>query len=97
MTDDVPVVELRRVGKSYGEFRALREIDLRIGQGEQIVICGPSGSGKSTLIRCINRLESFETGELLIDGIHCIRRRRVSHDCVETSAWSSNSSTCSRI
>ena len=71
MTDAVAAVELRRVSKSYGDFPALREIDLRIGRGERIVICGPSGSGKSTLIRCINRLESFQTGELLIDGVRC--------------------------
>ncbi len=71
MTDSVPVVELRRVSKSYGDFRALRDIDLRIERGERIVVCGPSGSGKSTLIRCINRLESFEAGELLIDGMRC--------------------------
>ncbi len=71
MTDTVAVVELRRISKSYGDFRALRDIDLRIERGERIVVCGPSGSGKSTLIRCINRLESFEAGELLIEGVRC--------------------------
>jgi ABC-type polar amino acid transport system ATPase subunit len=68
MTASAPIIELKGVSKRYGDFRALDHIDLRVARGERIVVCGPSGSGKSTLIRCINRLETFDTGELLIDG-----------------------------
>jgi general L-amino acid transport system ATP-binding protein len=62
-------VELAGVNKWYGAFQALKNIDLTVAQGEKIVICGPSGSGKSTLIRCINRLETHQTGRIAVDGI----------------------------
>ncbi|MEZ5818136.1 MAG: amino acid ABC transporter ATP-binding protein [Hyphomicrobiaceae bacterium] len=61
-------IELIGVHKWYGEFHVLRDINLRVGQGEKIVICGPSGSGKSTLIRCINRLEEHQKGQIIVDG-----------------------------
>jgi general L-amino acid transport system ATP-binding protein len=57
------------VEKWFGTFQALRGVDLTIGRGEHVVVCGPSGSGKSTLIRCINRLESHDKGRLVVDGI----------------------------
>ena len=62
------MVEFQRVNKWYGPLHVLREIDLRIEKGEVVVVCGPSGSGKSTLIRCINRLEPIQSGEILVDG-----------------------------
>jgi polar amino acid transport system ATP-binding protein/general L-amino acid transport system ATP-binding protein len=58
-----------KVDKHFGSFQALRDIDLEVHKGERIVICGPSGSGKSTLIRCINRLEKHNGGQIIIDGI----------------------------
>jgi polar amino acid transport system ATP-binding protein/general L-amino acid transport system ATP-binding protein len=58
-----------KVDKYFGSFQALRNIDLEVHKGERIVICGPSGSGKSTLIRCINRLEKHNGGQIIIDGI----------------------------
>jgi general L-amino acid transport system ATP-binding protein len=65
-----PIVSFEKVNKWYGNnFHALRDIDLQVGHGERIVICGPSGSGKSTLIRCINRLEEHQQGRLIVDGI----------------------------
>jgi general L-amino acid transport system ATP-binding protein len=65
-----PIVRFEKVNKWYGnDFHVLRDIDLQIGRGERIVICGPSGSGKSTLIRCINRLEAHQLGRLIVDGI----------------------------
>jgi general L-amino acid transport system ATP-binding protein len=64
-----PIIEFSGVNKWYGKFHALRDIDLEVGRGERIVICGPSGSGKSTLIRCINRLEEHEQGVLKVDGV----------------------------
>ncbi len=61
-------VEMRQVHKWFGDFHALRGIDLAVKTGERIVICGPSGSGKSTLIRCINRLEQHQGGEIFVEG-----------------------------
>jgi general L-amino acid transport system ATP-binding protein len=63
-----PVVALKDVNKWYGEFHVLRNINLQVGKGEKIVICGPSGSGKSTMIRCINRLEEHQSGDILVKG-----------------------------
>jgi general L-amino acid transport system ATP-binding protein len=68
MTTD-PIVSISGLNKWYGEFHVLRDIDLSVGRGERIVICGPSGSGKSTLIRCVNALEEFQEGRIVVDGI----------------------------
>ncbi|MEZ5843842.1 MAG: amino acid ABC transporter ATP-binding protein [Hyphomicrobiaceae bacterium] len=57
------------VNKWYGEFHVLRDVNLNVRRGEKIVICGPSGSGKSTLIRCINRLEEHQAGQIIVDDI----------------------------
>ena len=63
-------IEFNNVNKWYGnQFHVLRDINLKVSKGERIVICGPSGSGKSTLIRCINRLEAHQQGQLIVDGI----------------------------
>jgi general L-amino acid transport system ATP-binding protein len=63
-----PAVAMIAVHKWFGEFHALRGIDLAVRPGERIVVCGPSGSGKSTLIRCINRLEAHQKGRILVEG-----------------------------
>ncbi len=63
-----PVIELKNVNKYFGEHHVLKDIDLSIQPGEVVVIIGPSGSGKSTLCRTINRLETIDSGEVLIDG-----------------------------
>ncbi|MEM1307330.1 MAG: ATP-binding cassette domain-containing protein, partial [Pseudomonadota bacterium] len=60
---------MRSVNKWYGDFHVLRDIDLDVSNQEKIVICGPSGSGKSTLIRCINRLEEHQQGDIVVDGV----------------------------
>jgi general L-amino acid transport system ATP-binding protein len=62
-------IEMIDVNKWYGQFHVLRDINLTVGQGERIVICGPSGSGKSTLIRCINRLEEHQSGRIIVEGV----------------------------
>ncbi len=62
-------VEIKDMHKWYGEFHVLKDINLEVKQGERIVICGPSGSGKSTLIRCINRLEEHQQGQIMVQGI----------------------------
>ena len=68
MTAD-PIVSISGLNKWFGDFHVLRDIDLTVGRGERIVICGPSGSGKSTLIRCVNALEEFQEGRIVVDGI----------------------------
>ena len=65
---DELAIEIRGMNKWYGAFHVLRDIDLTVYQGERIVIAGPSGSGKSTLIRCINRLEEHQEGQIIVDG-----------------------------
>lgn len=62
------LIEMRSVDKYYGKFHALRGVSLSVRRGEKIVLCGPSGSGKSTLIRCINHLEAFQNGSVVVDG-----------------------------
>jgi general L-amino acid transport system ATP-binding protein len=66
--DGGAIVEMRGVHKWFGDFHVLRDINLTVGRGEKVVICGPSGSGKSTLIRCLNRLEEHHEGEIIVDG-----------------------------
>ncbi|WP_196999548.1 amino acid ABC transporter ATP-binding protein [Labrenzia sp. EL_195] len=63
------MIDLRHVNKWYGDFQVLKDINLTVHSGERIVVCGPSGSGKSTLIRCINRLEEHQQGDIIVDGI----------------------------
>ncbi|MGB0467564.1 MAG: amino acid ABC transporter ATP-binding protein [Pontibacterium sp.] len=63
------MVELRNLNKWYGDFHVLKNINLEVRKGERIVICGPSGSGKSTMIRCINRLEEHQQGDIIVNGI----------------------------
>lgn len=62
------IIELKNVNKWFDKFQALKDVNLEVNQQEKIVICGPSGSGKSTLIRCINRLEEHQDGEIIVDG-----------------------------
>jgi ABC-type polar amino acid transport system ATPase subunit len=65
-----PIIQAEAVSKWYGKFHALKDINLTVHKGERIVICGPSGSGKSTLIRCFNRLEAHQEGNISVNGIH---------------------------
>ena len=64
-----PVIEIKEMHKWFGDFHVLKNITLKVNQGERIVICGPSGSGKSTLIRCINRLEVHQQGDIIVNDI----------------------------
>lgn len=64
----MPIISLQNVSKFFGDFQALKDVSLDVSLGERVVVCGPSGSGKSTLIRCINRLEAHERGEIVVDG-----------------------------
>jgi general L-amino acid transport system ATP-binding protein len=67
--NDLPMIVLRGVHKWFGSFHVLKDINLDIGRGQKVVVCGPSGSGKSTMIRCINRLEDHQRGHIVVDGI----------------------------
>ncbi|MFK0333722.1 ATP-binding cassette domain-containing protein, partial [Rhizobium sp. NPDC090275] len=68
MSDTIPAVDIVNLQKWYGDFHVLRDINLKVMRGERIVIAGPSGSGKSTMIRCINRLEEHQKGQIIVDG-----------------------------
>jgi len=66
--EDSDIIEIVGMHKWYGDFHVLKDINLNVKQKERIVICGPSGSGKSTLIRCLNRLEEHQQGQIMVDG-----------------------------
>ncbi|MFN3130746.1 MULTISPECIES: amino acid ABC transporter ATP-binding protein [Stappiaceae] len=68
VSDTDVAIEIKNMNKWYGDFHVLRDINLRVMSGERIVICGPSGSGKSTMIRCINRLEEHQAGQIIVEG-----------------------------
>src|SRR3954452_9446370 len=68
-----PMIEMRHVHKWVGAFHVLNAITIEVGRGERVVVCGPSGSGKSTMIRCINRLEEHQQGEIVVAGIELTR------------------------
>ncbi len=65
-----PMIAMEGVEKWYGAFKVLTDINLTVRAGEKIILCGPSGSGKSTLIRCINHLENYQKGRIVVDGVH---------------------------
>jgi general L-amino acid transport system ATP-binding protein len=69
MNDDSDIIQIHNMNKWYSDFHVLKNINLNVKKGERIVICGPSGSGKSTTIRCINRLEEHQQGNIIVDGI----------------------------
>jgi polar amino acid transport system ATP-binding protein len=64
-----PIIRIEEIHKHFGTVHALRGVSLNVEKGEVILIIGPSGSGKSTLLRCINRLEEFDAGRIVVDGI----------------------------
>lgn len=66
---DKTIIHVEAMHKWYGSFHVLKNLNLDVAQGERIVICGPSGSGKSTFIRCINRLEEHQQGQIVVDGV----------------------------
>jgi len=72
------IIRIRGLSKWFGDFRALKDVDLRVASGERIVICGPSGSGKSTLIRCMNGLERHDQGHIVVDGVELGKSKKES-------------------
>jgi polar amino acid transport system ATP-binding protein len=79
MTDQnsASMIAMQGVNKWFGDFQVLTDINLTVRTGEKIVLCGPSGSGKSTLIRCINHLEPYQKGEIVVDGTRLIENAGV--------------------
>ncbi len=75
-TSHTPAIEIVGMSKWFGSFHVLENIDLKVKQGERIVVCGPSGSGKSTMIRCINGLEEFQRGRIVVHGQELTQRAR---------------------
>src|SRR5262249_37887185 len=73
------MISVRNIAKSYGDHRVLDGVSLEVGKGEVVCIIGPSGSGKSTLLRCVNGLESYDEGEVAIDGEPVHRERKSIH------------------
>jgi ABC-type polar amino acid transport system ATPase subunit len=69
MNAETPAILLDKVSKRFGSFEALKQVSLTVARGERIVVCGPSGSGKSTMIRCVNRLERHDSGEIFVNGM----------------------------
>ncbi len=69
------IVRMENVDKYYGDFHVLKNINFSVTEGEIVVICGPSGSGKSTLIRCINRLEEIDSGDIFVDGFNLYEKK----------------------
>jgi len=70
------IIQMEKVSKWFGDFQALKDINLEVAQKQKIVVCGPSGSGKSTLIRCINRLEEHQQGKIIVDGIELTKNTK---------------------
>ena len=91
------LVELIDVVKRYGQHTVLNGVSLKVEKGEIIAIIGRSGSGKSTLLRCINGLETYQSGAILADGIEVGGLKPICASCAAMSAWFSSSSICSRI
>ena len=89
------MIELKSVSKWYGSFQVLTNCTTHVDKGEVVVVCGPSGSGKSTLIKCVNGLEPFQQGEIVVDGVS-VGAKTDLPSCARGSAWCSRASSCFR-
>lgn len=91
------MIEIRDLHKSYGELNILNGLNMKIEQGEVVVVIGPSGSGKSTFLRCLNLLETPTAGDILFEGMKINDKSMILTRRELKWAWSSNPSTCSLI
>jgi len=83
-------IRIRDMHKWYGQFHVLKDINLDVHNGERIVVCGPSGSGKSTMIRCINRLEEHQKGDIVVDGVELTNDLKNIGACTLAPIWVRN-------
>ena len=81
------IIQAKDVKKWFGDFQALKGISMEVAEGEVLVICGPSGSGKSTFIRCINRLEQHQEGEIIVDGIELTKDLKILKPLDQKLEW----------
>lgn len=95
LSDHVMIL-IEAVHKWYGVFHVLKDINLTVRKGERIVVCGPSGSGKSTTIRCINRLEEYQRGRIVVDGQELSNDVKQIERIAARLAWCSSISICFR-
>ena len=72
-----PIIKIQNMNKWFGDFQVLKNINLEVEANKKIVVCGPSGSGKSTLIRCINRLEEHQEGDIIVDGNEYQKKQKI--------------------
>ena len=80
MTGTLPIITFDRVNKWFGSNHVLRDVTTMVNPGERIVVCGPSGSGKSTLINCVNGMQDYESGAVVVDGIVVSEREGTAHE-----------------
>ena len=91
------LVSIRDVRKSFGALEVLKGVSLEVAKGDVVAIIGRSGSGKSTLLRCINGLETFQSGAILADGMEVGAEKPICANCAAMSAWCFSSSICFHI
>lgn len=89
------MISIKNVSKWYGDFQVLTDCSTEVAKGEVVVVCGPSGSGKSTLIKCVNALEPFQKGDIVVDGTSIADPKTNLPSCARGSAWCSSISSCS--
>jgi glutamate/aspartate transport system ATP-binding protein len=90
------MISMNKVSKHYGSFQVLTDCTTQVHKGEVIVVCGPSGSGKSTLIKCVNGLEPFQSGEIIVNGVSVGDPKPICPSCARRWAWSSRTSNSFR-
>ena len=84
------IIKIENMNKWFGDFQVLKDINLEVKPKQKIVVCGPSGSGKSTLIRCINRLEEHQEGEIIVDGTELTEDTKNIEQIRAELGWYSN-------
>jgi glutamate/aspartate transport system ATP-binding protein len=89
------VIQIETISKWYGPTQVLKDCSAEVAKGEVVVVCGPSGSGKSTLIKCVNGLEPFQKGRIVVDGIS-VGDPTTCRNCGRASVWCFSISNCSR-